>query len=232
MAGTLIVAANHIGNPRDLSSRVVEVLRLADLLVFEEHRPARQALKAAGIHREYLTFNEHHSEETLQKVWDSLKGGSTVLYMSDQGAATLADPGGALLALAYRMGSTVRSIPGPCSVSAALQGWPLPLPGYQYIGFLPRKSADRCRAIAEAGQCPHPFVVLDTPYRLRQVLADFAETLGSKRRCLVALDISGPDEEFHFGPLGKVTDILKNDVGKRNFVLVVEGSLSLGRAKK
>ena len=71
--GTLVMASNHIGCTDDIPNRALETLKTADLVVFEEDRPARQTLKAAGIRRDYLKFNEHHQMQTLDEVAEALK---------------------------------------------------------------------------------------------------------------------------------------------------------------
>ena len=87
--GTLVMASNHIGCTDDIPNRALETLKTADLVLFEEDRPARQTLKAAGIRRDYLKFNEHHQMQTLDEVAEALKKGRTVIYMSDQGSPAL-----------------------------------------------------------------------------------------------------------------------------------------------
>ncbi len=114
------MAANALGNPSDIPLRSLEALRTADLIVFEEDKVARQTLKAASIHRDYLRLTEHLELDTIDAVKKALKSGQTVVFMSAQGTPTLADPGKKLLDVAYAAGAHVSPIPGPSSVTAAL----------------------------------------------------------------------------------------------------------------
>lgn len=221
--GSLIMAANSIGNSEDFPKRSQDMLRLADLLVFEEDRPARLALKTAQIHRPYLKFNEHHQQETLDQVRHSLKSGQTVVYMSDQGMPGIADPGHQLLEIAYALEAQVKIIPGPSSILAALAACPFAINNYVYRGFLPRKVDELVRYLQDMTADPRPSVILDAPYRRHQLLQACREAWGAKRQVLLAVDITGDHERYFWGTLAQVGDQSADLDKKTNFVLVVRG---------
>ncbi|SME87769.1 SAM-dependent methyltransferase [Pseudobacteriovorax antillogorgiicola] len=227
--GTLILASNCLGLPDDIPQRSLTALRESDLLVFEEDRPARQALKAAGIHRDYLKFTEHNEASTREDVKQALKSGQTVCYMSDQGVPTLADPGSELLKIAYSLDAPVRVIPGPSSVTAALAACPFLESRFLYYGFLPREPDKRSIAIAELAQNPHPIVFLDTPYRRKALLEALSQGFGGDRKALLAVDISGDQEGFYHRSLDALADLT---LDKLNFVIVVQGAATKSRPKK
>lgn len=218
--GTLIMASNSLGNTLDIPFRSLEALRNSDLLIFEEDKPARLALKTAGVHREYLKFNEHKQEATIEELRACLKKGETACYMSDQGVPTLADPGRDLLSIAYQLNATVKVLPGPSSITAALAACPFLSNSFHYHGFLPREEADRIKELERHEKRSEPTVFLETPYRRKALLGSIKEVFGSNRMALLALDISGPNEEFIYN---KVSELQKLEREKLNFVLVVEG---------
>ncbi len=218
------MAANTLGRPEDTPLRSLEALRTAQLLVFEEDRPARAALKAAGVHRDYWKLSEHRQEATLEAVKDAFSRGETVCYMSDQGVPVVADPGRELLELAYRYKVKVEVVPGPSSITAALQACPFLGNGFRFVGFLPQKSDMRKRALEDLRRAPECLVILDTPYRLGALLQDCAEALGNDRQALVSFNISCEDEEFSLGKLGDLKTRYATNPEKRNFVLIVRGS--------
>lgn len=215
----LYLAANGLGLLEDIPSRSIELLRSADLLVFEEDRPARKSLKAAGIHREYIKLTEHQEVDTIESVREALIQGKSVCYMSDQGMPNVADPGHVLLKDAYALGMRVKIIPGPSSISVALAACPFKIEEYRYLGFLPRDSGKRLKAIKSfANHREETLVLLDTPYRRKALIADLCKGLSGSRCALLALDISGPHEEYVFDSLDNLS---KLDYGKLNFVLVI-----------
>lgn len=221
MLGQLILAANSIGDTQDIPLRTLSALKTSDLLIFEEDRPARKTLKAAGIHREYLRLTEHAEKDTIESVKNALTQGQTVCCMSDQGMPNLEDPGQKLLNIAYQIGARVQIIPGPSSISAALAACPFSTRKYRYHGFLVRDKQDRIAEIKSLEKEKDAIVILDTPYRRKAILAEMAAVLGKKRKALLALDITGPDEEFLYLSLQKLADL---DRAKLNFVLVVSPS--------
>jgi len=190
------MAANSLGRSEDIPERSLAALRVADLLVFEEDRAARQALKAAGLHRSYLRLTEHREAESLEAVEKALINGSTVVYMSDQGTPTVADPGRELLVLAYRLRAHVQVIPGPSSITAALAACSFLHNGFVFLGFLPREEEAREATLRAHAHSKLPLVLLDTPYRRDALLASVKKVLGAERLCLLAEDISGPNESF------------------------------------
>ena len=125
--GKLTVASNSIGNDKDVPQRTLEAIRSSDLLVFEEDRPARRLLKLAGVHRDYFKHNEHKDNETLEEVRNYLIAGKSVFYCSDQGSASLADPGKELTSIAFELGVKIEVIPGPSSITAAISACPFDL---------------------------------------------------------------------------------------------------------
>ena len=221
-AGQLILAGTTLGDPADIPARSLAALRTADLLIFEEDRPARQFLKAAGVHRDYWKHSEHRDEGALDEVRAKLQAGQTVLYMSDQGMPGVADPGSQLVAIAEALGARVTIIPGPCSITAAVAAAPFPVPDYFYAGFPEREPAKRQQQLQRWNKINTTLVIMDTPYRRDALVTDAIAVFGSQRRAVLALDIAGPDEAFITGAL---QDLAGYQAGKKlNFVLVVAPS--------
>lgn len=226
-SGRLIMAANSLGNPLDIPQRSLEALRTADLIIFEEDKVARQTLKAAGIHRDYLRLTEHAEPETLDAVRKALKEAKTVVFMSDQGTPTLADPGQKLLEIAYIVGAAVTPIPGPCAVTTALSICPFLTGPFLYLGFPPRETEERDNWLNDQANSTYPLVLLDTPYRRQATLDACLTSFGADRRALLVIDIGGPNEAVH---LNKLENIAKLQMAKENFVLVIAPSSKAKRA--
>jgi 16S rRNA (cytidine1402-2'-O)-methyltransferase len=218
----LTMAATHIGHVADIPSRSLDALRQADLLIFEEDRPARSFLKAAGIHREYERWSEHKQNNTLELAIDSFGEGKWVTYMSDQGTPNLADPGHELLKAAYRLGVRVEVIPGPSSITAALSACPFDTRRFDYLGFPPKEPDRRKAFLKEHVHADHLLVLLDTPYRMKHLIDGCREVFGGDRMGLLALDITGPTEKFLVGPLDQLAQQGKQSDGKTNFILVID----------
>jgi 16S rRNA (cytidine1402-2'-O)-methyltransferase len=220
----LVVASTHIGNIEDTPARSLQYVVSADILLFEEDRPARQILKRAGVHREYYKYNEHRQVD--QDVKDALMTGKTVAFMSDQGTANLADPGRELLEFAHKNSIPIKVIPGPSSITAALSACPFSTQPFTFYGFLAKRSEDRTKQLTNIANQTQAIVLMDTPYRLAAFCEDLKRVFGKKRKGLLALDISGPSEDFIFGNCDEIYAFSKNITEKTNFVFVLAPTLS------
>jgi 16S rRNA (cytidine1402-2'-O)-methyltransferase len=214
------MCTNHIGNSHDLSTRIAEILKVADVLVFEEDKQARQALKHAGIHRPYLKFSEHGEQATLEQVKKALKSKQTVAYMSDQGCPSLADPGGSLLSLAQSVKAKIKVIPGPSALTAAIAAYPLPLNQFHYAGFLPRQAPARLAELRRLQALNTPLVILDTPYRLQVLLNAISNVYPSSHKALLALDIGNAEENYYFTSIAQLCRMFE-EKNQLNFVLII-----------
>ena len=220
----LILGSNSIGNPKDIPTRVLEYVKTADLLVFEEDRPARVVLKVAGIHKDYLKYSEHEQQATIDEIRSAFKLGKTVLYMSDQGCPNLADPATNILKLAYSMKVKILTIPGPSSITSAISACPFDMSTFLYKGFLPRDDKKN-NELEKLSKFSSSIIILDTPYRLVSLLESCSKIL-TKRRGFLALDISGESENYLVGSFQELLDfVIKNQIKKTNFVLIIENKI-------
>jgi 16S rRNA (cytidine1402-2'-O)-methyltransferase len=215
--GILYLLATSLGHPLDIPARSLSLLKDADVVVFEEPKPARQFLKAAGVHREFLCFSEHQQVDTLAAVVEAIRARKVVAYMPDQGSPNFADPGSALVKAARQNGGDVRVVPGPNSVAAAISACPFSLSAYIFAGFLPRESEKRIARLENLAAQKLPLVILDTPYRLTALLEDVERVFG-KQKVFLAKEIGQENESYNFSPAA----VLKQGASKdENFVLVV-----------
>jgi 16S rRNA (cytidine1402-2'-O)-methyltransferase len=215
--GILYLLATSLGHPLDIPQRSLKVLQVADLLVFEEAKPARQFLKAAGVQREFLCFSEHKQEETLAEVRTAISNRKVVAYMPDQGSPNFADPGSALVQAARQCGGEVRVIPGPNSVAAAISACPFSIPTYIFVGFLPRESAKRVNRLQELATQKLALIILDTPYRLTAVLEDVEQVFG-KQKMFLAKEIGQDNESYSYAAAATLKQSATKD---ENFVLII-----------
>jgi len=219
--GLLIMAANSLGIPDDIPTRSLEAVRNSDLLIFEEDKPARQVLKAAGVHREYLKYNEQGQKQTLATVREELLAGKTVLYMSDQGCPTLEDPGFEVARTARRCKARIKVIPGPSSLTAALSACPFSNKTFEFLGFPPREESQRKTFFKQMFGKKKLQIFMDTPYRLKRVLETCCSTFPEEVKGYIALDISGEDENYLFGTFQELyNDVCEIDK-KLNFVMII-----------
>ena len=103
----------------------------------------------------------------------ALESGDVAL-VSEAGTPGVSDPGHQLIVAALEAGFPVVSIPGPSAVVAALTSSGLPMREFTFLGFLPRRSGERRRALSAVAGEPRTLVFFESPHRLRRTLEDIA----------------------------------------------------------
>jgi len=113
-------------------------------------------------------------------------------------------------------------IPGPSAVTAALAASGFASGPFLFLGFLPYKSTQRRKALAELAPLPCMIVFFESPYRLVKTLADMLEILGD-RDAIVAREMTKKFEEILRDRLSGLLKSLENRRVKGEITLVVEG---------
>ncbi|MCM8540513.1 MAG: SAM-dependent methyltransferase [Lentisphaeraceae bacterium] len=215
------MAANSLGLPDDIPARSLEAVRTADLLIFEEDKPARLVLKTAGVHREYLKYNEQSQRNILETVRELLLEDKTVLYMSDQGCPTLEDPGYEVAKTARKANAKIQVIPGPSSLTAALSACPFSNKCFEFLGFPPREESQRKTFFRQMSGKKSLQIFMDTPYRLKRVLETCIDVFPEEAKGYIALDISGEDENYLTGNFKALYEEICELDKKLNFVMII-----------
>jgi 16S rRNA (cytidine1402-2'-O)-methyltransferase len=100
--------------------------------------------------------------------------GQTVALVSDAGAPGVSDPGARVVAAAAAAGIPVTVVPGPSAVQAALAASGMPAGRFVFVGFFPRRPAERRELLAALADPPMTMVGFESPRRLPGLLADLA----------------------------------------------------------
>src|ERR671936_187241 len=134
----LALCATPIGNLDDVTLRVLEELRSADLVLCEDTRHTRGMLERHGIRARLLSYHEHNEAKRTAELLPRLVAGERMALVSDAGLPGVSDPGARLVASALDAGVPVTVLPGPSAVETALVASGLQAERYQFLGFLPR----------------------------------------------------------------------------------------------
>jgi 16S rRNA (cytidine1402-2'-O)-methyltransferase len=171
----LAVCATPIGNLDDITLRVLEELRTADVVLCEDTRHTRVLLDRHGISARLLSYHEHNEAKRTAELLPRLLGGERVALVSDAGLPGISDPGSRLVAAAIEAGVAVTVLPGPSAVDTALVASGLGADRYQFLGFLPRGRRALGALWEELAAWPHPAVAFESPRRLPATLRSLAE---------------------------------------------------------
>ena len=224
VTGMLYLCATPIGNLGDITYRAVEMLRTADVIAAEDTRHTRGLLAHYDIHTPMTSYHEHNKEEKGAELIARMRAGETVVCVSDAGLPGIADPGGDLARRAIAEGIPVTPLPGANAALSALICAGLPLEGFTFVGFLPRKEKKRRELLARIAAYPETLIFYEAPHRLRETLAALAAAFGTERRACAARELTKKFEELRRMTLGDLLAHYREHEPRGEFVLVVAGA--------
>nr|MDT0663874.1 16S rRNA (cytidine(1402)-2'-O)-methyltransferase [Micromonospora sp. DSM 115978] len=207
MSGTLVVCGAPIGNPRDASPRLGEVLATADVVAAEDTRRLRRLTQSLGVTvtGRVVSYFEGNEQARTPMLAEQLRAGATVALVTDGGMPAVSDPGFRLVAAAVHDGIPVTVVPGPSAATAAIAVSGLPSDRWTFEGFLPRKAGDRAGRLAELTADPRTLVFLEAPHRLAVTLAALVDGLGGDRAAVLCRELTKTWEQVVRGSLAELS---------------------------
>ena len=220
------MVATPIGNLGDLTDRARRVLREVAVIAAEDTRRSGQLLSEIGSSVPAISLHEHNEEARIPELLARLEAGEDVALVSDAGTPLLADPGYRLVRAAAGAGLTIRPLPGPSAITAALSAAGLPTDRFLFAGFLPAKAGARRTALLELAREPVTLVFFEAPHRIAATLAALAEALGAERDAWVGRELTKQFESHRRGTLGALAALFAaaEEPARGEFVLVVGGA--------
>jgi 16S rRNA (cytidine1402-2'-O)-methyltransferase len=222
--GTLFLVPTPIGNFRDITLRAIDVLRDASVVAAEDTRKARTLLHALDVEAKLVSYYDFNEKARSEQLLRMLEAGQDVAVITDAGTPLVNDPGYRIVGAAIANGIRVCPLPGPSAVLTALIGSGLQSHRFDYVGFLPRKSAARQAACAALADLPAALIFFEAPHRLVEMLTDVRDVLGDREAAL-ARNLTKQDEEYLRGPLSTIIGELsaRGEI-RGEYTLVVAGA--------
>ncbi len=218
--GRLVVCPTPIGNLEDVTLRVLSTLRDADVIACEDTRHTRLLLDRHGICSRLTSLHEHNERARASELVERIREGAAVALVSDAGTPLVSDPGFALVRECLAAGLAVEVLPGPSAVLTALVASGLPAERWRFVGFLPRKSAERARLLERAEET---LVAFESPRRLAATLAQLAER-EPERPLAVCRELTKIHEEVRRGSAGELAEHYRANPARGEVVVVVGGA--------
>ncbi|MCV7255426.1 16S rRNA (cytidine(1402)-2'-O)-methyltransferase [Mycobacterium hackensackense] len=207
-SGRLLLAATPLGQPADASARLVEALAGADVIAAEDTRRARTLAAALGVAPagRWLSVFDQNESARVPALLEEIRGGATVVLISDAGMPLINDPGYRLVTACIEAGLAVSCLPGPSAVTTALAVSGLGADKFCFEGFAPRKQVARRTWLGTLAAEQRTAVFFESPRRLADTLRDAVDTLGADRRAVVCRELTKTHEEIKRGTLGELAD--------------------------
>ena len=215
--GRLVVCPTPIGNLEDVTLRVLATLREADVVACEDTRHTRVLLERHGIAAKLLSYHEHNERARAAELVERMRAGAVVALVSDAGMPLVSDPGFALVRACIETGLAVDVLPGPSSVSTALVASGLPAERWRFVGFLPRKAAERGRLLERAAET---LVAFESPRRLASALEQLSGS-DPDRQVAVCRELTKLHEEVRRGTAAELAAYYSEQAPRGEVVLVV-----------
>ena len=201
----LSVCATPIGNLDDVTLRVLDELRAADVVLCEDTRHTRVLLDRHEVQARLFSYHQHNEAARVAELLPRLEAGERIALVSDAGLPGVNDPGARLIAAALERGLPVTVLPGPSAVETALVASGLVGDRYQFLGYLPRRSGELAALWRELAAWSHPAVAFESPQRLPASLRSLADVL-PERPVAVCRELTKRFEEIVRGPPGELAE--------------------------
>jgi 16S rRNA (cytidine1402-2'-O)-methyltransferase len=218
---TLFLVSTPIGNLGDLSPRAADTLRAVSRILAEDTRRTRVLAEHAGAKARLVSLHAHNERERIERVVGWLDAGEDLALVSDAGTPLLSDPGARVVDAVLERGHDVVPIPGPSAILAALVASGLPSDRFTFLGFLPRKGAERRELLARVAASAETVVLFESPQRLVDLLDDLQEVCGPDRGAAVARELTKLHEEVVRGTLAETAAYHREHPAKGEVTVVV-----------
>ena len=222
MPGILYLCATPIGNLGDMSPRVVETLKEADLIAAEDTRNSIKLLNHFNIDTPMTSYHEFNKVDKAKTLIGKLKEGHNIALITDAGTPAISDPGEVLVKMCQEEGITVTSLPGPAALIVALTLSGLSTRRFCFEGFLPPEKKDRKRILSELSNESRTIILYEAPHHLKGTLNELYEALGD-RKITLCRELTKKFESVMPTTLAGAVSYYDENEPRGEYVLVIEG---------
>lgn len=222
MAGVLYLCATPIGNLADMTFRVIDTLKEADLIAAEDTRNSLKLLTHFDIHTPMTSYHEYNKVEKAQALIAQLKEGKNVALITDAGTPAISDPGEVLVAMCQKEQITVTSLPGAAACITALTLSGLSTRRFCFEGFLPSDTKQRKEILESLTNESRTMILYEAPHHLKKTLRELYDCLG-ERRITICRELTKRFETVLPTTFSEALTRYESEEPRGEYVLVIEG---------
>lgn len=200
----LYVVSTPIGNLGDITLRAIEVLQKCDFVVGEDSRVTAKLLNRLEIKKSFITYNDHSDQLARDKILNFILSGKVLALVSDAGTPLISDPGYKLVEFLLENNAKVTSVPGACSVIAALTISGIASNRFMFVGFTPHSEIARQHFFKDLVNIDSSLIFFESANRLLVSLEVMLQIFGN-REVAVVREITKIYEETK---KAKLTDLI------------------------
>ena len=222
MTGTLYLCATPIGNLSDMTPRVIEALRNADVIAAEDTRNSIKLLNHFEIHTPMTSYHEYNKVEKAHVLISQMQAGKNVALITDAGTPAISDPGEVLVKLCHEAGVPVTSLPGPAACITALTLSGLSTRRFCFEGFLPSDKKEKAEVLEECSSETRTMIFYEAPHHLKRTLGELYDALGN-RKITLCRELTKKFENVMPTTLEGAIAFYEENEPRGEYVLVLEG---------
>lgn len=223
MTGKLYLCATPIGNLDDITLRVLNTLKEADLIAAEDTRHSIKLLNHFDIKTPMTSYHEFNKIDKARYLVGQMQQGVNIALVTDAGTPGISDPGEELVKQCYEAGIEVTSLPGPAACVTALTISGLSTRRFCFEAFLPVDKKQRQWILEELKRETRTIVVYEAPHHLLRTLKELSDTLGSTRRLTICRELTKRYEEAYRTTFSGAVERYEAEEPKGECVIVIEG---------
>jgi 16S rRNA (cytidine1402-2'-O)-methyltransferase len=242
--GRLVLLGTEIGNPFDITPRVLDAILTANYIVCEHADSFKKLCITLGITPKgvvcpYKDFSDKEDEgiENLQWLYDEIQSGLNAIMIADQGMPFIMDPSDYIVKGAIERNIPVSIFPGPDAPVTALNVSGLNAWDFTFIGSIPYDFQKRNTIFSELNTDNKTNIYFDRDHHLLNNLEHLCKIIGEYRKIAVCFNMTRNDENIVRGTIKKVISwLLENGYDKPRqdaewsvqVTIVVEGNKPQG----
>ncbi len=220
--GKLYLCPTPIGNLEDITFRVLDTLKNADLIAAEDTRHSIKLLNHFNIKTPMTSYHEFNKIEKAKYLVEKMQVGVCVALITDAGTPGISDPGEELVKFCLEAGIQVTSLPGPAACITALTMSGLSTRRFCFEGFLPTDKKERAVVAKRLETEVRTTVLYEAPHRLVRTL-EFLEGILGERKIVFCRELTKKYENRMEMTCAQALDYYKENEPRGEYVLVIEG---------
>ncbi len=224
--GIVYLVATPIGNIEDISTRGINILKQADIILAEDTRNSGLLLKRLNITpKRLLSCYSQKEEQVASKILQEVKDNNlTLAFISDAGTPGISDPGSLLVLKAIELDIPVSTVLGPAALIQGLIMSGFDTSDFSFYGFLPTKDSERKEFLEKLVDRKETLIFYESVHRIKKTLKTMAEVFKS-RNGVICRELSKIHEEYIRGSLEELS-LINDENLLGEFVIVIQGNTS------
>ena len=220
MYGNLYLVSTPIGNLEDVTFRAVKVLSSVDIILAESVERTKKLLSHYDIDAKVISFNKDNEKRKIKNAVACLKESKNIALVSDAGSPCVSDPGFYLLS---NLDEEIKiiPIPGASSITCALSVSKIPMNGFTFLGFLPKKENDRKNKLLQAYSTELPLCIFESKHRLLDLFKEISSIFGEDTLVGLFREMTKIYETITHKSVSEHISDLEKNTPKGEFVIIV-----------